>query len=111
MSEIIAVIVVGVMSFYAGWVTRERQAVRRVNELMQTVTEEIMEQADKIVMRISIEHHNGVYYVYDMDDKTFMAQGATRKELETALAGKFPGKTFAATHDNLVEVGFVNESV
>ena len=111
MIEIIAVVVVGVMSFYAGWVTREREAVRRVNELIETVTEQLHDEVDKIVIRINIEHHSGVYYVYNMDDKSFMAQGSTRQELETVLAKQFPGKTFAATHDNLIKVGFVNESV
>lgn len=111
MVEIIAVVVVGVMSFYAGWSARERAAVRRLEEVMGVVSEHVKDEIEKTLIRISIERHNGVYYVYNMDDKSFMGQGADRKELETVLASKFPGKTFAATQENLAEVGFANESV
>ena len=111
MVEIIALIVVGVTSFYAGWVTRERVAEQRMNEVMSHVAENLQEHIKQNVIRISIERHNETFYVYNMDDKSFMGQGATRADLEKVLADKYPGKSFAATHENLVEMGFANESV
>ena len=57
-------------------------------------------------IKITIDKHNDCYYVYRMEDQTFMAQGKTRNELEHSLMKLFPGKKFACTHDNLVEVGF-----
>lgn len=111
MAEFIALIVVGMISFVAGWNTRERVAERRMNEVLSNVSENIQEHIKQTVIRISIEKHNNHFYVYNLDDKTFMGQGATRSELEKLLADKYPGKSFAATHENLVEMGFVNESV
>ena len=111
MVEIIALIVVGVMSFIAGWNTRERVAEQRMNEVLANVTENLQEHIKETVIRISIERHNGTFYVYNLDDKSFMGQGTTRAELEKVLAEKYPGKSFAATHENLVEMGFANESV
>jgi glutamate-1-semialdehyde aminotransferase len=111
MVEIIALIVVGVMSFIAGWNTRERVAEQRMNEVLANVSENIQEHIKETVIRISIERHNNTFYVYNLDDKSFMGQGATRSELEKVLAEKYPGKSFAATHENLVEMGFANESV
>jgi hypothetical protein len=108
MLEIIAVAIVGVLGFYSGWKTREDIAARRVDELLSNVEEEFTDEIRKNVIKISIEHHEGVYYVYGLEDKAFMAQGKTRKELESSLAKNFPGKTFAAEHKNLVEVGFVS---
>jgi hypothetical protein len=35
-----------------------------------------------------------------------MAQGTNRKELEDNLDKRYPGKRFAATPDNLKEIGF-----
>jgi seryl-tRNA synthetase len=106
MIEIIAVAVVGVMSFYSGWTARERAAQRRVDELLSNINESLEEQVQASVIKITIEHHNGVYYVYDMENSSFMAQGTTRKDLEADLAKKFPGKSFAATKENLAEMGF-----
>lgn len=111
MVEIIAVAVYGVICFFGGWVARERAAERHLNHIMDTVSGQVQEQVKKNLIHISIEQHNGMYYVYSLKDKTFMAQGATRKELEDMLADKYPEKSFAATHENLVEVGFANESV
>lgn len=107
MIEIIAVAVVGVLGFYSGWKTREQVATRRMHEIMDQVETAIEEQVNDSVIKIVIEQHNGVYYVYDMNDNSFMAQGKDRKELEGVLASKFPGKTFAASTSNLTEVGFI----
>ena len=107
MVEILAVVVVGIMSFYSGWTARERAAQRRVDELLSNISEDLEEQAQASIIKITIEQHDGVYYVYDMEDSSFMAQGVTRKDLEVDLANKFPGKTFAATKENLAEIGFV----
>lgn len=111
MVEIIALIVVGVTSFYAGWVARERAAIQRMDEVLSHVSENIQEHIKQNVIRINIEKHNDHYYVYNMDDNSFMGQGASRKELEKLLSDKYPGKSFAATDENLKEVGFANESV
>lgn len=111
MVEIIAVAIYGVICFFGGWVARERAAERRLNQIMDNVTDHVKEQVEKNLIQIKIEHHNGVYYVYSMKDNSFMGQGSTRKELEDVLASKYPEKSFAATHENLVEVGFANESV
>jgi len=110
MVEIIAVAVVGILGFFSGWHAREQAAVRKIDELLKHIGEDI-EEANASSIRITIEQHNGVYYVHNMDDNSFMGQGKTRKELEEVLASKFPGKTFAAAHKNLVEMGWANESV
>lgn len=57
-------------------------------------------------IRISIEKVDSTFFVYNLDDKSFMAQGATRNELEEALKTRFPGIVFACAEANLKEVGF-----
>jgi hypothetical protein len=105
MIEIIAVAVVGVLGFFSGWKAREETAVRRMNEILGEVQASDDDFPD--VIKIVIEKYNNVYYVYDLENKFFMAQGNTRKELERVLAEKYPGKTFAASSSNLSEMGFV----
>jgi|APGre2960657373_1045057.scaffolds.fasta_scaffold25359_3 predicted RNase H-like HicB family nuclease len=96
-------IVLGI-GFHLGWNARERHA----KEVLKSFVEEIEEDTknDETEIKITIDKHNDCYYVYRMEDQTFMAQGKTRNELEHSLMKLFPGKKFACTHDNLVEVGF-----
>jgi hypothetical protein len=108
MIEIIAVAVVGILGFYSGWKAREQAAARRVDELLEYAEAEALREIKENVIRISIEKHQDVYYVYNMDDQSFMAQGKDRKELESILASKYPGKSFAATKENLYEMGFAS---
>lgn len=106
MLELIVVAVVGLLGFYSGWKTREEVAARIVNGMLSELQDD--EENDGNTIKISIEQHSGVYYVYDCINNTFMAQGGSRKEVETILVKNFPGKTFIAEHKNLLEVGFIS---
>ena len=64
------------------------------------------EEIKKKYLPIKIEKVQHGYFVYSIPDNTFMAQGTNRKELEENLDKRYPGKKFAATPDNLKEVGF-----
>jgi len=108
MIEIIAVSVISALAFLAGWSARERAAAKRVEEILNETTEKVKQHIRENIIRIKIEQDRGCYYVYDLDDNSFLGQGKTRQELEDALASKYPGKTFAAEHSNLVEMGFAN---
>ena len=108
MVEIIAVSVISVLSFFAGWVARERAAARRIDQILNETTEKVKDHIRENVIRIKIEESKGSYYVYNLDNDSFMGQGKSRQELEDVLASKYPGKTFAAEHSNLVEMGFAD---
>lgn len=109
-SDILIPLGVFVLGFIWGWNARERVAVAKVNEVMKHVEEQIQEQVAQTVVKIIIEPHNDSYYVYSIEDRTFMAQGRTRDELEDNLAKRYPGKMFAATPANLKEIGFDNDT-
>jgi hypothetical protein len=59
----------------------------------------------ELMIPITIEKVDDVFYVYNGEDKTFMAQGKSRRDLEDALNIRYPGKKFAALPSNLREVG------
>jgi hypothetical protein len=105
-TEILMVVGSIALGFMWGWTARERVAVAKVNEMMKEVGEHVSDNLVKII----IEPSNGCYYVYALEDRTFMAQGTTRQELEDNLAKRYPGKMFAATPDNLKEIGFYNDT-
>lgn len=94
-------IVFWIMGAVYGWHARERHAKRTIDRFItQFVDEQVEEIADSIIP-IIIEKHNGVFFVYDKENNDFMAQGNNRKELEDALAKRFPEKRFAASTENL----------
>jgi hypothetical protein len=98
-------IVLGI-GFHLGWNARERHAKEVLKSLVQDIEEDTQREVDESEIKITIDKHNDCYFVYRMEDQTFMAQGKTRNELEHNLMKLFPGKKFACTRDNLVEVGF-----
>lgn len=103
---IFAVAFLMLLSFVAGWIAREIAASRRIDQLMAQVEESVNEQVKEQLIPIKIEHHDQMFYVYSLDNNTFMAQGQTRRELESNLEKRYPGKKFAARPENLKEVGF-----
>ena len=103
---IVAVAFLMLLSFVAGWVAREVAASRRIDQLMAQMEETVEEHVKEHLIPIKIEHHDQMFYVYDLNNNTFMAQGETRRELESNLEKRYPGKKFAAKPENLKEVGF-----
>lgn len=103
---IFAVAFLMLLSFVGGWIAREMAASRRIDQLMAQVEENVEEQVREQLIPIKIEHHDQMFYVYNLDNNTFMAQGQTRRELESNLEARYPGKKFAARPENLKEVGF-----
>lgn len=58
------------------------------------------------LIHINIEKHEGILFVYNSEDDSFMAQGNSRDELESKLRERYPNVIFGATNDNLEKVGF-----
>ncbi len=108
MDEFFSIFIVFSLGFILGWVLREEIAKRRVDYLMKQLGEELEDVAEaaKDLINIKIELHSGQYYVFNKETDEFMAQAPTRNELEDALAKRYPDKRFAATPENLKEVGF-----
>lgn len=108
MVEFIVLVVVWVVAFATGWTAREKYAERQLNHVLKTVEKNVSDQVQKNMVKVSIEKHDGHYYVYNEKDNSFMAQGDSKEALEKMLHDKYPEKKFAATEENLIEVGFIN---
>lgn len=107
MLELFVIICVSfLVGFVIGWNQREAYAKKRVDFLMDHLNDALDQELKDTTINISIEKQNGVFYVYGKETNDFMGQGTTRKELETVLAERYPDKRFAATKQNLAEVGF-----
>lgn len=94
-------VVIWIMGAVYGWYARERHAIRTIDRIMSDIYDETSEVESNTRIHITIEKHNDVFYVYDKEKNEFMAQGSTRKELETNLAKRYPNKHFAADIESL----------
>lgn len=100
------------IAYRVGWRAREIHTLTQLAKLDSQIETQLEEIKEKEVIRISIEKHSNGFFVYNMEDNSFMAQGTTRMELEKNLLIRFPGKKFAAKEENLIAMGFLhNESV
>jgi hypothetical protein len=108
--ELLLYILIAIILVRLGWNLREYSAIASVKRMREDETLEVLEQEldeiKKKYLPIKIEKVQHGYFVYSIPDNTFMAQGTNRKELEENLDKRYPGKRFAATPDNLKEVGF-----
>lgn len=93
-----------IMGVFAGWNARERHAERMLNKFI----DEVKQESKPDMVKVLIEKHNDVFYVYDRDTNKFLTQGSSKKELEETLHKMYPGKRFGATEENLIEVGFIS---
>jgi hypothetical protein len=88
---------------FTGWNLHKQYTKNGSQQPVLPDDDEKNEQED--LVRITIEEHHGVFYVYNKKDNTFMAQGKNRQEIEEVLSSRFPGKRFAATLEELQKLG------
>jgi len=84
-----------------GWHAHERMVQRNLRHAIH----EFQEHINETHIRIKIEKHNDMLFVYDFTTNVFMAQGKARYEIEKQLQDKFPGKRFAAEPTDIALLG------
>jgi hypothetical protein len=104
---IFAMMVIFLLGALWGWNTRERFAERQMNKFI----EKFEEKVDETVIKVKMEKHHDMIYMYRLSDNLFMAQGRNEEEITQVLKKKFPEKVFAASTVDLKECGFKDESI
>jgi hypothetical protein len=97
-----------IIGFSLGWNLRERVAIVKANRMLAEIEQELDQDTDPEVIKITIEKDNGILFAYHKDSSQFITQANDRKELEKKLSELFPGKTFGVTPKNLIEIGFTS---
>jgi hypothetical protein len=87
--------------FIAGWFLREWYAMRKVEKLMNSFGDNMLDEFKKKVVDITIEKSGDIFYVYRKDDGTFLAQGTNIEKLSDILMEKFPGMLFNCSSEDL----------
>lgn len=84
-----------------GWFSREWYAMRKVEKLMNSFGDNMLDEFKKKVVDITIEKSGDFFFVYRKDDGTFLAQGTDIEKLSDILVEKFPGKLFNCSPEDL----------
>lgn len=90
-----------------GWNLHQKVVSRHIHSAINKLTGSIEDD----IIKVKLERHNGVIYMYQLDTHQFMAMGKDEEELTKILRDKFPGKTFAASTKDIEESGLKNESI
>jgi len=98
-----------VVAFVWGYRFREHLATKKMDNLVQRLSQE-MEEVKSNVMLVTIEKHGDMFLVYEKDTNRFLTQSTNQKELGENLKKMFPNKRFAASHHNMREAGY-DESI
>ncbi len=106
--DILIIIGSVIIGFSLGWNLRERIAVVKANRMLAEIEQELEQENNPEVIRITIEKDNGILFAYHKDSSQFITQANDRKELERKLSELYPGKTFGVTPKNLIEIGFTS---
>jgi len=99
----------GTFLFYAflGWLTIRilHKYLERQNQEMKGRLPELKEKIKKNIVPVTIEKHGDIYYAFERETNTFVAQGRTANEIREAMQKRFPEKTFMANEQHLKELG------
>ena len=80
---VVGAVIAGVWMFY------------RINALVDKITQELEDMDDQLpdaVIHVSVEADNNMLYCYSREDKQFICQGRTLKDIEQAFLSRFPDK-------------------
>lgn len=79
-----------------------KRAEAHLMDNLKTIMEEL-EQETKKVVSARVEQHNGIFYVYNAQDNTFITQGSTLQEIRTKIEDRMKDVTVIVTEgDELV---------
>jgi hypothetical protein len=96
-----------ILGFAIGWViTKLIQGYLEAKNLMleaeiETLTKKVKER----VVRVTVERHGDIYYLYEKETDNFVAQGRDADEIKEILLKRWPNKTFFADEENVKSTG------
>ena len=71
-------------------------AVRRAEATIQAL-EQAIDALNSSTITARVEEHDGVFYVYNADDDTFLVQGSSMNELQEKLESQYQNKNIVVT--------------
>jgi hypothetical protein len=102
MDPILLVFLTHVFFFWLGWNCRELRAYLWLRKNVSYVEEE--EEKDSSQVQIIVDIKDDMIFIYERDTLRYLAHGKDHEGIEKMLMEKFPGKTFAASAQDLLKL-------
>lgn len=77
------------------WVAR-----RAIDKIMGQLIEQAEEKVEAEQMRVELEFEQNIYFLYNTEDGSFVAQGNDLQDLKTNLRNRFPNRTVTIVKGN-----------
>lgn len=95
MIDLLPTLILCYLCFNAGWYAREIIAKYKVKQLEEELSDDLQKlewlMKDKLV-NLKIEESNGILYLYDFTNNTFICQGETKEEVMKTFHQLYPNK-------------------
>lgn len=94
--EYVVVFVLGMLAatFMIRWLAR-----RAIDQLMEKVAEQV-EKTETDQLSVNVEFEQDIYFLYNSDDGSFVAQGNNLLDLRKHLHQRFPNRTIKIVNGN-----------
>lgn len=104
--EVFVTLLIGfVIGYVVKGVRYELQLRRDIEEAEQEAEESKANKKPRDFLAYMMES-DGIYYLYDKADDSFLAQGKTSEEIADHLGKRFPGSRVYISRENGDQVGF-----
>jgi hypothetical protein len=77
-----------------------REALDAADNSLKQLKDLVEEEIERTV-QTRIEEHDGIYYVYNIKDGTFLGQGTTLKEIITSITKRLPNTNVNITQGDV----------
>ena len=77
-----------------------REALESTNDSLAKL-KNLVEEEIECTVQTRIEEHNGIYYVYNIKDETFLGQGTTLKEIIVSITKRLPNTNVNITEGDI----------
>lgn len=95
-------LIILVIGIIIGWNMREALARRRVERVLNEMTQDSIESILENIINVRCEFHDdGLIFIYDREKGTYLGHAENAEKLTTMMTEKFPGKYFNVTPEDL----------
>lgn len=79
--------------------------LRRINARLDAQIQDLLKQAEELLVGIEVEVDNNQYFFYNIKDKSFICQGVTAEQLRQGFMSRCPNRNayFAGGDERAIE--------
>jgi len=93
-------VIVFVLGMLAATILIRWMARRAIDQFVEKFTDAVEEKVETNQLRVDVEFEQNIYFLYNSDDGSFVAQGNNLLDLRKHLQQRFPNRTINIVKGN-----------